>query len=49
MIYENVADDANIIFGAVVDERLKDQVRLNILNARYHIMGNQDMRYLKDG
>lgn len=26
VIYENVAEDANIIFGAVVDEKLKDQV-----------------------
>lgn len=30
MIYENVAEDANIIFGAVVDEKLKDQVYKHI-------------------
>lgn len=31
VIYENVAEDANIIFGAVVDERLKDQVSITVL------------------
>lgn len=31
MVYEAAAPDANIIFGAVVDERLKDEVRVTII------------------
>lgn len=31
MVYEAASPDANIIFGAVVDERLKDEVRVTII------------------
>ena len=31
MVYEAAAEDANIIFGAVIDERLKDEVRVTII------------------
>jgi len=31
VIYENVADDANIISGAVVDEKMRDQVSITVL------------------
>ncbi len=31
MVYEAASPDANIIFGAVVDERLKDEIRVTII------------------
>ena len=31
VIYDNVAEDANIIFGAVVDEKLRDSVSITVL------------------
>jgi cell division protein FtsZ len=31
VIYDNVGADANIIFGAVVDEKLKDQISITVL------------------
>jgi cell division protein FtsZ len=31
MVYEAAAPDANIIFGAVIDERLKDEIRVTII------------------
>ncbi len=40
MIYENVAEDANIIFGAVVDEKLKDQVSITVLATGFSLNPN---------
>lgn len=31
MVYESAAPDANIIFGAVIDERMKDEIRVTII------------------
>jgi cell division GTPase FtsZ len=40
VIYENVAEDANIIFGAVVDEKLKDQVSITVLATGFSLNPN---------
>ncbi len=31
MIHEDADDDANIIFGAVIDERMKDEIRITVI------------------
>jgi len=48
VIYENVADDANIIFGAVVDEKLKDQVSITVLATGFSLNPNDDGDNLDD-
>lgn len=48
VIYENVADDANIIFGAVVDEKLKDQVSITVLATGFSLNPNGDGDNLDD-
>lgn len=42
VIYENVADDANIIFGAVVDEKMRDQVSITVLATGFTFSDDSD-------
>ncbi len=53
MVYEAAAPDANIIFGAVIDERLKDEIRVTIIATGFEdkhlrgtdrIMGSEELR-----
>lgn len=44
VIYENVADDANIIFGAVVDEKMRDQVSITVLATGFTFSDNSDSK-----
>ncbi len=37
LVKEEVHDDANIIFGAVIDERMKDEIKVTIIATRYEI------------
>jgi cell division protein FtsZ len=48
VIYENVAEDANIIFGAVVDAKLKDQVSITVLATGFSLNPNASEDNLDD-
>ncbi len=37
LVKEEVHDDANIIFGAVIDEKMKDEIKVTIIATRYEI------------
>lgn len=37
LVKEEVHDDANIIFGAVIDENMKDEIKVTIIATRYEI------------
>ena len=47
MVYEAASPEANIIFGAVIDERLKDEVRVTIIATGFedkHLRGSDSGR-----
>ena len=43
LIYEEVGDDANIIFGAVVDEHLTDEIRVTVIATGFNGSMSQDL------
>ena len=43
LIYEEVGDDANIIFGAVIDEHLTDEIRVTVIATGFNASMSQDL------
>ncbi|HUT63115.1 MAG TPA: cell division protein FtsZ [Anaerolineae bacterium] len=43
LIYEEVGDDANIIFGAVIDELLTDEIRVTVIATGFNGSMSQDL------
>ena len=43
VIYENVDPDANIIFGAMIDERMSSEVSITVLREALAILGREGL------
>jgi cell division protein FtsZ len=48
LIYDEVGDDANIIFGAVIDENLNDEIRVTVIATGFNGTHAEDSIFLEE-
>lgn len=48
LIYDSVEEDANVIFGALIDESLEDSISITVLATGFADNSKQNLEYLND-
>ncbi|KAL3788905.1 hypothetical protein HJC23_002659 [Cyclotella cryptica] len=48
LIYDSVEEDANVIFGALIDESLEDSISITVLATGFADSSKQNLEYLND-